>query len=99
MSHINATYDEAGKTLAVTYRGETRVFPARDLGACVLATNVFATKFKTGAKLWPAEVALWKKSGKAAVQQGGFSNKGGATQLVGWWNPGSNVNSQYRGRR
>lgn len=97
---ITASYNAETRQLAVTYRGETREFPVNyDGGRYVVAYNVFSGKFKTGAKLWPLAVYFWHENSAANVQQGGFSNKGGATGLVGWWNPGSAANSQYKGKR
>lgn len=97
-NNVTATLNEDG-TMAVTYRGETRTFPAYSGGEWVCARRVFSGKFRTGQKLWPLSVTLWKQSGRAVVDQGGFSNKGGAVAFVGWWNEESTHNTEYNGAR
>lgn len=85
-------------TMEVTYRGESRQFNAYKCGDRFCARNVFSGKFRTGSKLWPMEVLLWD-SGNVTICSGGFSNKGGATGLVGWFNANSQYNTQHNGAR
>jgi hypothetical protein len=99
MQKITGSYDEATGLVSVTYCGETRTFKGHKWEDRVFAHSVFAAKFKTGTKLWPMDVTYWIGSGNLNIQQGGFSNKGGARGLVGWWNPESQANSQYKGQR
>lgn len=103
MSIVTATYNESANTMDVTYRGETRTFRALPIKRGekierVIANNVMSAKFRSGNKLWPASVTLWA-SGNAVVDTAGFSNKGGARIITGWWNDESNHNSQHNGAR
>ena len=87
----------ADQTVTITYRGESRTFPAffsRD--GRVFIRDVFSGKFRSGTKLWPLEVIIWE-SGNTTVCSGGYSNKGGATIIVGWWNEDSKADTQSGG--
>lgn len=97
---ITGSYNADTKTLSVTFRGETREFTRlHDAGNWVCAFAVFGGKFRSGNKVWPMDVTFWKDSGRCNVNQGGYSNKGGACGIVGWYNPDSAYNTQHKGAR
>lgn len=96
---LETTYNDETQELDVTYRGETRRFKVWKNGNYVRAQSVFSGKFRTGSKLWPCDVTYWFDTKTANVQQGGFSNKGGAVCIVGWWEKDSASNSQHHGMR
>lgn len=96
--HILAVMN--GDKMAITYRGETREFEARrhPVHAMYYARSVFSGKVGfSGTKNWPVEVILWD-SGNIALN-GGFANKGKLANVVGWFNPESENNSQFKGKR
>jgi len=84
----------ADQTMTVTFNGEERTFDTFYGGDRFTAFNVMSGKFKTGTKLWPLSVTLWGKSGNTVIDNGGHSNKGGVTSVVGWWNKESSQNTQ-----
>lgn len=98
MATFTVTYDEAAKTLTVTWRGQTRVLTASLIGRHVYALNAFSVKFKTGTKLWPCAVCYYPPTGEYGITTGGYSNKGGATHIVGWYSEGDAHNSLTKGR-
>lgn len=97
MKQVTAKMIDA-ETMEVTYRNESRQFKAHRINDRVYARNVFCGKFRTGSKLWPMEVIVWD-SGNVTVCNGGFSNKGGVTSLVGWYDAESKYNTQHNGAR
>ena len=102
MNELKATFDVETKTMRVTFRGETREFAGCSMspGVWASAYGVFAGKFRSGTKVWPMSVMFWFDSGKASVQSGGFSNKGGAHILVGWYDDcREEYRSQHKGAR
>ena len=102
MTNVTATYNADKNTLDVTYRGDTRTFPATYVlpGQWAMASSVFAGRFNSGTKVWPMRVYYWFDSGRTVVESGVYSNKGGAHILVGWYDGVNDAyRTQYRGRR
>lgn len=103
---IKATYNSETKMLAVTDdKGETREFPAILIGvdgSCAMSSCVFGVRYPTGAKVWPASVSLWTKTGRLVVEAGGYDRGGrsaGAINIVGWFSDVRDANkSQVSGR-
>lgn len=88
-----------GEELAVTYRGETRTFKAYVGKEAASASRVFGGKFKTGTKVWPLSVTCWFDSGNLNVERGGYSNKGGVSSILGWFDAESASATKSRGAR
>lgn len=55
--------------------------------------HVVATKFSSGQKVWSAHLEI-RENGTVHVWGGGYNNKGGAHQIVGWFEPGKEYNSK-----
>lgn len=76
-----------GDQATVTWRGKTRTFKYDGYGVIY---RVFSGKFPSGSKLWPLNVNV-----DGSVCSGGFANKRGAVEVVGWYVEGSEHNSRH----
>lgn len=97
MKQIAATFNDADQTISVTYYGETRTFPAYKNGKWASAGAVFSGRFRTGTKLWPVGVTVFLDTGNAQLNTAGRSNRGGVTNVVGWWTSDSGYNTRANG--
>jgi hypothetical protein len=77
-----------GNMVAITINGVTKEFECDKM-----AFNVVATKFRTGEKVWPAHLDILK-DGRVSVWGGGWSRKGGAKIIVGWFEEGKTYNTR-----
>jgi len=95
MKAIAATYDPAAKSATITAFGESRTFskvwayhPDH-----VIVCNVFACKFKTGAKFWSGEATLWLNddgSVRSVNVRAGYDKIGKTAPIIVGWYDSSN---------
>lgn len=91
---MQTSFNEETKTLTVTFGNETRHFVCREFPALYVADYAMSGKFRTGEKVWPLSLTVSKSTGRIAVSNGGYSNKGGVVRVVGFWNRDNPNNSK-----